>query len=429
MANPMIFAQYAQPVKSAAAYAGEYTDQAEQRQRNALAQLVMQSRLRADEAAQGDSNALSALMQQYGGDEAGLVAGLRKSGRPSLYAQSYDIEGKINARAAAQAKAAADERKLAMEEAEARQKAQKHRQDMLKFGVMALQAARNPQEAQQAYVEGVRLGYWGMQQASEQAAKVPQDPREFEQWRQWQIRKILDLKEQMPTLSSVDLGGTQQFVSRDPVSGAVTVNKTNTKTPTVAERTAQGQLSLAQKRYEREVEQDKLPQWDAATGSFVDRRTRTVTKPAGSPGKPLPEGAQKQVVGARNLQDAIDNYVKQMSSWSKLDMTSPSARKKIGTAYNNMMLQAKEAYNLGVLNGPDYDILQSVVADPTKLQSALVDNDALQQQALDLKKIAENIERTVLESHGKPYVPRDGGAPGVDTSAGVPALDPLGVRR
>jgi hypothetical protein len=76
-----------------------------------------------------------------------------------------------------------------------------------------------------------------------------------------------------------------------------------------------------------------------------------------------------------------------------------------------MMLQAKEAYNLGVLNGPDYMILQSVVKDPTNLSSALVSNKALASQATELARIAAGIERTSLEAHGKQYTPRPAAKP------------------
>lgn len=118
--------------------------------------------------------------------------------------------------------------------------------------------------------------------------------------------------------------------------------------------------------------------------------------------KPLPEGAQKQLTGARNVQEAARDYMAKLQNWSKTDMLSPTQRATMGSAYNNLMLQAKEAYNLGVLNGPDYDILQSVVADPTKLKSALIPTDALTKQAQELQRIAGNIEAQVLRSHGKP---------------------------
>ena len=119
-------------------------------------------------------------------------------------------------------------------------------------------------------------------------------------------------------------------------------------------------------------------------------------------GKPLPEGALKQVTGATNLKDAIDNYKTKLKDFSTLDIANPNARASMGNAYNNMMLQAKEAYNLGVLNGPDYAILQSVVKDPTNPSSLLVSKKTLEQQANDLSKQADIIVGNVYKTHNRP---------------------------
>jgi len=74
--------------------------------------------------------------------------------------------------------------------------------------------------------------------------------------------------------------------------------------------------------------------------------------------KPLPEGLNKQVTGSINLSDAITDYQSKIKGFGVKDFANPDKRAEMGNSYNNMMLQAKEAYNLGVLNGPDYDILQ-----------------------------------------------------------------------
>lgn len=119
-------------------------------------------------------------------------------------------------------------------------------------------------------------------------------------------------------------------------------------------------------------------------------------------GKPLPEGALKQVTGATNLKDAIDNYKTKLKDFNTLDIANPNARATMGNAYNNMMLQAKEAYNLGVLNGPDYAILQSVVKDPTNPSALLVGKKTLEQQATDLSKQADIIVGNVYKTHNRP---------------------------
>ena len=117
--------------------------------------------------------------------------------------------------------------------------------------------------------------------------------------------------------------------------------------------------------------------------------------------KPLPEGLNKQVTGAVNLTDAISDYQNKIKGFSVKDFASPDKRAEMGNLYNNMMLQAKEAYNLGVLNGPDYEILQKVVKDPTNITSLAFTNNALSKQADSLRKTASDIVKNAYMSQGR----------------------------
>ena len=125
-------------------------------------------------------------------------------------------------------------------------------------------------------------------------------------------------------------------------------------------------------------------------------------------GKPktLPEGLNKQVTGAVNLTDAIGDYQGKIKEFGFKDFANPDKRAEMGNLYNNMMLQAKEAYNLGVLNGPDYDILQRVVKDPTNVSSLAFSNTALSKQADSLRKTASDIVKNAYMSQGR-EVPAD----------------------
>jgi hypothetical protein len=77
------------------------------------------------------------------------------------------------------------------------------------------------------------------------------------------------------------------------------------------------------------------------------------------------EAQTKQIGGIDSLQSAISSYKDALKDWSPTDAADPIKRANMKTTYNNMMLQAKEAYGLGVLNGPDYAILTDTIADPT----------------------------------------------------------------
>lgn len=111
----------------------------------------------------------------------------------------------------------------------------------------------------------------------------------------------------------------------------------------------------------------------------------------GGPGDKLPESQQKQVVGVNNLSNAISEYRDELKKFGTFDAASPDKRAAMGTKYNNMMLQAKEAYNLGVLNGPDLDILTAVITDPRSLKGVITSKGALDQQASELDRIMQGI--------------------------------------
>lgn len=144
-----------------------------------------------------------------------------------------------------------------------------------------------------------------------------------------------------------------------------------------------------------------------------------IIKGVAPPGQKLGEAAAKQVAGIDALSGAVDEYVNTLTNWKKTDALSPDKRAAMGTAYNNMMLQAKEAYNLGVLNGPDYQILQSVVRDPTSPMSTFISNDALGKQAIQLRQMMQKTRSAVINQHGGKA------APGPASDAPVRKFNPV----
>ena len=102
-----------------------------------------------------------------------------------------------------------------------------------------------------------------------------------------------------------------------------------------------------------------------------------------------------------------------MVDWSPTDAADPIKRANMKTTYNNMMLQAKEAYGLGVLNGPDYQILTDTIADPTTVKGiAYGAFGALENQADQLSKLMESTKES-LE-----------GAKGIKPKENAPAANP-----
>lgn len=113
------------------------------------------------------------------------------------------------------------------------------------------------------------------------------------------------------------------------------------------------------------------------------------------------ESQTKQISGIDSLEKAISSYKDQLKTWSPTDAADPNKRAKMQTVYNTMMLQAKEAFNLGVLNGNDYKILTDVIADPTSAKGiAYGAFGALETQADSLNELMQRTKESLQGGRG-----------------------------
>jgi hypothetical protein len=143
--------------------------------------------------------------------------------------------------------------------------------------------------------------------------------------------------------------------------------------------------------------------FNEGTGLVVNQKTGAVSQPRDEQGnlvdvsqfrKPS-ESQEKQVIGVQNTRNAIGEFRNELSNFTRLDTLKPNERARIETKYRNMLMQAKEAYNLGVLNGPDLAILEQIIYNPTSMKGVVVGRDAIDSQASELDRIMGNIKSTV----------------------------------
>lgn len=143
--------------------------------------------------------------------------------------------------------------------------------------------------------------------------------------------------------------------------------------------------------------------FNESTGLVVNQKTGAVSQPRDEQGnlvdvsqfrKPS-ESQEKQVIGVQNTRNAIGEFRNELSNFTRLDTLKPNERARIETKYRNMLMQAKEAYNLGVLNGPDLAILEQIIYNPTSMKGVVVGRDAIDSQASELDRIMGNIKSTV----------------------------------
>jgi hypothetical protein len=126
--------------------------------------------------------------------------------------------------------------------------------------------------------------------------------------------------------------------------------------------------------------------------------------PLGAGSKPTADFL-KQSEALTNMSDALTLYKSKLDGFGVTDMVNPSARAEVGQAYQNALLQAKEIYKLGVLNGGDERILKGIITSPLDWTSTLVPVSAMKKQAADLQKIVQGMNGNLARVNKQQEVP------------------------
>jgi hypothetical protein len=142
-----------------------------------------------------------------------------------------------------------------------------------------------------------------------------------------------------------------------------------------------------------------------------------VGTPIAGPQRAAPEAYTKKADALLNMNDALENYGEKLVGFSNLSMLRPDERAKIGNAYQNTLLQAKEIYNLGVLNGPDKQILEQIIANPIDFRTAAISTDALIKQVDAMKNIIQNQNTNLSKVYGQPEITFNKKLTAVDAAA------------
>ena len=92
--------------------------------------------------------------------------------------------------------------------------------------------------------------------------------------------------------------------------------------------------------------------------------------------KPIPGGSvekeqRKEEYRLGATQNALDRYRKVLSETGPTWVMGAS-KAKLQTAYNDMMIEMKELFNLGVLQGPDMMIMERTLTDPTTINAQVL---------------------------------------------------------
>jgi hypothetical protein len=170
----------------------------------------------------------------------------------------------------------------------------------LDFTLQAIGSSPTPERAIYYINKGLRDGVFSMEEASGELAKLQNmSPEGFAQYRMGQLQRTLAAKDQLevlaPQIDLQDVGGSliglqgnrYQPGYRQPVPGFAPIPKTST----IGERTAQGNLSLAQQKFQFERDNPGITVQTLEDGSLVGVNNRTgqampITMGGGAPAAP-----------------------------------------------------------------------------------------------------------------------------------------------
>lgn len=170
------------------------------------------------------------------------------------------------------------------------------------------------------------------------------------------------------------------------------------------------------------LEEFKLRQWQAqnptpqvvqSEAGYATVQPRTgvsapVITPQGTqlPSAPrqAPEAYTRKADALLNMTDALNQYQNELKGFTVTTALSPDQRARVGNAYQNALLQAKEIYNLGVLNGPDKAILEQIITNPLAISSAPISNEAMVKQVEAMRKIIDRQNTNLAQVYKQPKI-------------------------
>ena len=123
------------------------------------------------------------------------------------------------------------------------------------------------------------------------------------------------------------------------------------------------------------------------TGSAADRKNKAILK--------------KKSLVLRNMRNGLNRYRTQLTKYG-LEVMPGGAKAVLSGAHMNLLMQGKEFYNLGVLNGPDMAVMSAMMNDPTSPIALQYGAEGLQRQLDQFEKNLDDNQMTTIITYGTP---------------------------
>ena len=283
----------------------------------------------------------------------------------------------------------------------------------LDFTLQAIGSSPTPERAIAYINKGLRDGVFSMQEASGELAKLQNiTPEDFAKYRMGQLQRTLAAKDQLevmaPQIDLQDVGGQliglqgnrYQPGDRRPVPGFAPI----TKTATIGERTAQGNLALSQSQ----------EAWKRANPGYDIQATEAglVGINKNNPRDVVPISLDGQAVGLKpppaklvetdtqlsNLAGSLaafkDEVAKQKLTGAKGLFTGEDTA-NMTSKYTALLMGVKDLYTLGALTGPDMGIIENQLQNPATWAASMTSKKAFDAQ---IKTIEDMLRRNYINA-------------------------------
>jgi hypothetical protein len=152
---------------------------------------------------------------------------------------------------------------------------------------------------------------------------------------------------------------------------------------------------------------------DANNNSIFFQPPRNGGPPAIIPGvKPPPEKKPappvefvKSVTGLNELDNTLTTYENTIKDLTNAPLSVGAKRAKLKNSFTAVQMGLKNAMELGALAGPDLDLLNGMLVDPTSANSLLLGTKGLQEQVTSTRKYLKNRAKAVYDAHKQPVPP------------------------
>lgn len=122
-----------------------------------------------------------------------------------------------------------------------------------------------------------------------------------------------------------------------------------------------------------------------------------------------------KMLSVKNLEDAITAYENELKTTGPTVLPAKGA--KLKATFTDLQMKTKALFELGVITGPDMQILQGAITDPTTIRgSMMLGKDALMEQLGVLRSAAERSKNNLKEVYGQ----SEGEAPKPSTPSAAP---------